>query len=839
MGKFLDYIKDKMDLKSHRQRMDERFNNGVQVAAALAPMGTKVGQKAYYMHKNAKRAYESSPRDIIRHDIGFYPYKVVEKSLKNKYEKAPYLLRNGKGETYESDEPINSFTHPFAYKKNGDLRKGWSVVDNRDDFRKDFDSAVNSVRERRNYERNYELNGDIRTYKRARKDLKDFGKDSARSTIDTHKKFVDDNYKLFDWNGYVEARKASKEQGQKLGRMFAEKNNLEKSAYRSISYGRDPRVTDGVKDKYFKIVDRRYPHEEPQVVNENAIAYYRDAVDSQGNKKYDVIPMEHPVYAFGGQNAQYLDQYLNLDNPQSAYEMRKSAKPIHYDKDGNPYVRGFTWTQTGNIPKITDPNSGYLATVGADTKNYHPHVKGQWTSEGWGNPMDKNYENGVRPGESFENLHSARDVLWDSPLSDEDRTYLRKLEEDYLKDDITLFDYNEGIRHLSKKYNVPTIRNFDEQLLETRWPLKFYQKAPFINQGGTQERVTVMGAGPGAKDVHRPIVKEVPEMDDAMKAHAKWYEDYQNALHDVKQNVVDAHEAEIDEIKRMNIPYTQKFDLLQNLRHKYDSIEREEADKVVKDFESREPENGKMIFVNKPVGTSVDKIATPSRMITAHMEDNMPSEWTMHDWNNGGKAIAGWHPNKKWSEMNAEKFADEVRKLNPELYKEISKAYEDEYGLVGMELAANGPKFVGRWFLENPDKLEALKQSKVEDITHVMERNNELAPQYALIDRARAQSLMDVPVKTPYEYSSMAFDYLPSRDVFAKGSMYRGEQPYTFSRSDDETPKSVMDFYKSLDAKRNVIRERWNKNGKLSAEDEKELVRLNDLAERIEEDYGW
>lgn len=785
MGKFLDYIKDKMDLKSHRQRMDERFNNGVQVAAALAPMGTKVGRKAYYMHKNANRAYESSPRDIIRHDIGFYPYKVVERSLKNKYERAPYILRNGKGETYESDEPIDKYTHHFAHKKNGDLRKGWSVVDNRDDFRKDFDSAVNSVRERRNDERNYKLNGDIRAYKRARKDLKDFGKDSARSTIDTHKKFVDDNYKLFDWDGYVEARKASKEQGQKLGRMFAERNNLEKSAYRSISYGRDPKVTDGVKDKYFKIVDRRYPNEDPQVVNEKAIAYYRDAVDSQGNKKYDVIPMEHPVYAFGGQNAQYLDQYLNSDNPQSAYEMRKSAKPIHYDKDGNPYVRGFTWTQTGNIPKITDPNGGYLATVGADTKNYHPHVKGQWTSEGWGNPMDKNYENHIAPGE------------------------------------------------------VRGPNNFDEQLLETRWPLKFYQKAPFINQGGTQERVTVMGAGPGAKDVHRPIVKEVPEMDDAMKAHAKWYEDYQNALHDVKKNVEDAYEAEIDEIKRMSIPYMQKVDLRQNLRHKYDSIEREEAGKVVKDFESREPENGKMIFVNKPVGTSVDKVATPSRMITAHMEDNMPSEWTMHDRRNGGKTIAGWHPNKKWSEMNSEKFADEVRKLNPELYKEISKAYEDEYGLVGMEFAANGPKFVGRWFLENPDKLEALKRSKVSDITRVMERGNELEPQYALIDRARAQSLLDKNPSTPYEYAFFA-DNLPSRDVFAKGSMYRGEKPYTFSRTYDETPKNVMDLYEQLEARKDALRSNlYKEDGRLDPVVEDELVRLDRITERIEEDYGW
>lgn len=749
MGKFLDYIKDKMDLKSHRDRMDERFNNGVQVAAALAPMGTKVGQKAYYMHKNAKRAYESSPRDIIRHDIGFYPYKVVESSLKNKYERAPYLLRNGKGETYESDEPINSFTHPFAYKKNGDLRKGWSVVDNRDDFRKDFDSAVNSVRERRNYESNYKLNGDISAYKRARKDLKDFGKDSARSTIDTHKKFVDDNYKLFDWNGYVEARKASKEQGQKLGRMFAERNNLEKSAYRSISYGRDPKVTDGIKDKYFKIVDRRYPKEDPQVVNENSIAYYRDAVDSQGNKKYDVIPMEHPVYAFGGQNAQYLENSLDIDSPQSAYEMRKSAKPIHYDKDGNPYVRGFTWTQTGNIPKITDPNSGYLATVGADTQNYHPHVKGQWTSEGWGNPMDKNYENGVRPGE-----------VWRS-------------------------------------------KNFDEQLLETRWPLKFYQKAPFINQGGTRERVTVMGAGPGAKGVHRPVIEEVEESLPSSKENFEKYKKELKPLYE--KNLIG--ELSDEEFHRID----------DRLKEKYP-------------FGTR--------IVRKPVGTAVDQIATPSSMIAAHMEDGMPSEWTMRDWNNGGKTIAGWHPNKKWSDMNAEKFADEVRKLNPELYNEISKAYEDEYGLGHMELAANGPKFVGRWFLENPDKLDALKRSKVSDITRVMERGNELEPQYALIDRARANSLLDKNPSTPYEYALFA-DNLPSRDVFAKGSIYRGEKPYTFSRTEDEAPKSVMDFYKSLYARRNVIRERWNKNGKLSAEDEEELVRLDRLAERIEEDYGW
>lgn len=690
MGKLLDYIKDKMDIKSHRKRMDERFENGVQVAAApLAEKLTKIGGTKYIKKSNGKVAFNTSPRDIIRNDIGYYPYTIVERSVKNGREKAPYLLHNGKGETFVSEEPINSFTHPFAFKKNGELRKGYSIEDNRSDFRKGFDDAFNAVRSsremnesfdplviRHNYANNERM-PDLKTL------MKDFNFRNPLTDMDS-------------WKGYVAARNASREQGHKLGKMFAERNNLEKSAYHSISYGRDPRVTDGVKDKYFKIVDRRYPNEDPQVVNENSIAYYRDVVDSQGNKKYDVIPMEHPVYAFGGQNAQYLENSLDIDSPQSAYEMRKSAKPIHYDKYGNPYVRGFTWTQTGNIPKITDPNSGYLATVGADTKNYHPHVKGQWTSEGWGNPMDKNYENGVRPGE-----------VWRS-------------------------------------------KNFDEQLLETRWPLKFYQKAPFINQGGTQERVTVMGAGPGAKDVHRPIV-------------------------------------------------------------------------------------GKD---GTAVGTTVDKVATPSRMITAHMEENMPSEWTMRDWSNGGHTIAGFHPNKKWSDMNAKMFADEVRKLNPELYKEISKAYEDEYGLGGMELAANGPKFVGRWFLENPDKLEALKQSKVSDISRIMERGNELEPQYALIDRARANSLLDQNPSTPYEYAFFA-DNLPSRDVFAKGSMYRGEKPYTFSRSDDETPKSVMDFYKSLDAKRNVIRERWNKNGKLSADDEKELVRLNDLAERIEEDYGW
>lgn len=791
MGKFLDYIKDKMDLKSHRDRMDERFENGIQVASApLARNLTTFGGRTYKKMKNGKVAFNTSPRDIIRNGLDEFPLDLLAKDPKY---------------------------YPYAANKK-DFIKAYSDVRDARERNESFDP----LERRAEYAKEEHL-PDLKTL------MKDFNFRNPLSDMDS-------------WKNYVAARKSSKEQGRKLGREFARQNANEKAEYRKKS---------GVNAFNVEEAANMVRNQERRVKELESIPKeYRDEAFIENERrrlddlKRILTKEKRPKKALGGQNAQYLENSLDLDSPQEIYDLGATAKPIHYDKDGNPYVRGFTWTQTGNIPKITDPNSGYLATVGADTKNYHPHVKGQWTSEGWGNPMDKNYENYVAPGEVRKflpnELVKLRERLYDITSSENNGDFerLQALQEEFSDGRINGREYFSRLGDYLEKYGLPTEKSFDEQLLETRWPLKFYQKAPFINQGGTQERVTVMEAGPGAKDVHRPIVKEVPEMDDAMKAHAKWYEDYQNALHDVKKNVEDAYEAEIDEIKRMNIPYMQKFDLRQNLRHKYDSIEREEARKVAKDFESREPENGKMIFVNKPVGTSVDKVATPSRMITAHMEDNMPSEWTMHDRRNGGKTIAGWHPNKKWSDMNAENFADEVRKLNPELYNEISKAYEDEYGLVGMELAANGPKFVGRWFLENPDKLEALKQSKVSDITRVMERGNELEPQYALIDRARANSLLDKNPSTPYEYALFA-DNLPSRDVFAKGSMYRGEKPYTFSRTDDETPKSVMDFYEQLEAKRNVIRERWNKNGKISAEDEKELVRLNDLAERIEEDYGW
>lgn len=142
-------------------------------------------------------------------------------------------------------------------------------------------------------------------------------------------------------------------------------------------------------------------------------------------------------------------------------------------------------------------------------------------------------------------------------------------------------------------------------------------------------------------------------------------------------------------------------------------------------------------------------------------------------------------------------------------------------------------------FLENPDKLEALKRSKVSDITRVMERGNELEPQYALIDRARAQSLLDKNPSTPYEYAFFA-DNLPSRDVFAKGSMYRGEKPYTFSRTYDETPKNVMDLYEQLEARKDALRSNlYKEDGRLDPVVEDELVRLDRITERIEEDYGW
>lgn len=726
MGKFLDYIKDKMDLKSHRQRMDERFENGVQVAAALAPRGTHIGRLdnifgEYAMRRNGKKVFESSPRDIIRNANQEYPYRALS------------LSNNGK------------FNH---------------------DAIRDFDRIYNNVTLHRDNLNSPSVFGtdETRRYTDAINAHKKGRKDIAQDIVKPRKR--QKPYNLDDWKDFVESRKSSKDWGHRIGKIFSNKNKIEKRKYAAISGASNENLYT-LRDPNGYVIEYEVPESEISTYEKRFKEKWGDGYEM--DKVLTHPKSDKPKVALGGQNAQYLNDELEEEEPQSLLQLENSAKPIHYDKDGNPYVRGFTWTQTGNIPKITDPNSGYLATVGADTKKYHPHVKGQWTSEGWGNPMDKNYENGVRPGE-----------VWKS-------------------------------------------KNFDEQLLETRWPLKFYQKAPFINQGGTQERVTVMGAGPGAKDVHRPVMVEVIAPSEMRRKIDKLNNQHFADLKDLQERMT------AEGIPQGSPEWEKQIYIM----------DRDWLDRSAEIMGSY-PEGTKMYeMVMSPVGTSVDKIATPSRMITAHMEDNMPSEWTMYDRRNGGKTIAGWHPNKKWSDMNAEKFADEVRNLNPELYKEISKAYEDEYGLGGMELAANGPKFVGRWFLENPDKLEALKQSKVSDITRVMERNNEMEPQYALIDRARAQSLMDVPVKTPYEYSSMAFDNLPSRDVFAKGSMYRGEKPYTFSRFDDETPKSVKDFYDQLEARKDVLRSNlYKEDGRIDPVVHDELVRLGRITEKIETDYG-
>lgn len=156
-----------------------------------------------------------------------------------------------------------------------------------------------------------------------------------------------------------------------------------------------------------------------------------------------------PKYALGNQNHVYSTEPDKTELYHMDIDMlQKSGHPIHYRKDGAPIIDLYTWTQIPNIEKIK--KTGYLAIEGADTKGFHPGTLGQWTASIDSYPMDKNYENGV---EIFKRGNNGE--------------------------------------------------TFNEDLLHTRLPLSWYQKAPVIHQGpkGWGTKVDVIQAKPGASEV--------------------------------------------------------------------------------------------------------------------------------------------------------------------------------------------------------------------------------------------------------------------------------------------------------------------------------------------------
>lgn len=512
-------------------------------------------------------------------------------------------------------------------------------------------------------------------------------------------KVIDEKY--LDYNALMKAKKEGKELGQQIAKQFATENNKEKAMYRNIAADVNPNTTaipDDYAGKIYKVTNKR-DGSSTMLTEDQLKSLNQDAIDE------NIIEEAKPVKALGGQNTKYLNGALEPDDPQTLGTMAKSAKPIHYDENGKPFVRGYTWTQTDNISKITDPNGGYLASVGADTRNYHPDATpGQWTSEGWGNPMDKNYENGVRPGEVEEKITYNNNGHINNP-----RRALREIknliaEEEYqnarnLIDDLNVSDddVDKAILDLYAKYNIPTSKNFNEQLLGTKYSLKDYNKHPTEHQPDHGEKVTVFNAKPGAKDVHRPIYKKVHERTEAGRDF-----DALGAKYDVKYTELE---------KRYDAGDLEKFEYDLE-KAKLDNEAYKEMQKLHEKY-GINADLGKDVM--KPVGTQVNKIATPSSKITAYLEDNMPKGWSMRDGNNGGHTIAGFHPNKPWAGMNAEEFTKEALQ-DPEIAKMISDQKGIDvsvlpYAKVDREME----NLAQQWFIEHPNEYKRLVNGEPTD----------------------------------------------------------------------------------------------------------------------------
>lgn len=602
-----EFLRQKLNMKSLQDKLDENFENGIQVASSpLAFTGKKIGKYGPYERmQNGMVRYNSDPRAIIRNDFGVYPYdflKSVEEPIRKEFNDVSNELwsryKNGEISKEQFENDSRRLQDEYG-KKIGDAVES---------SKESFNNAYNNIRDARDGLIT-EQHGDVMPSQNGA--MIDSLSSQAFKRFIKNGNHLSDN-KVADKQLFVDlqkAKKKSKEEGERLAKLFAQNksvgNDREKSKYAELS------------GKYYTIKDKNGVDGGEIFYNKKDV---QDRLDRNKILGYDGTIVEHNAKkALGGQNTQYLSGLLNKNSVQDIEQMSNSAKPIYYDNLGRPYVRGFTWTQTGNVPKITDNNGGYLASVGADTKEYHPHIVGHWTSEGWGNPMDKNYENDVKPGE----------VLSDG-------------------------------------------RNFDEQLLESRWPLNFYQKNPHINQGNNAERVVVMEAGKGSKDVHRPIFKVV---DDKNKVRL-WNERY-NAANDRESEILSEYR---ERVKNGEDP------------QKVEDWAESELKKIHDDPLYIDAKQGleKAIYGNLPssevpVGMLVNKIATPSRMITPHYEDNMPSDWSMRDRSNGGHTLPGFHPNKKWPSVNAESFANTIedvsgvqRKQNESLFGHLKNTMSEQ-----------------------------------------------------------------------------------------------------------------------------------------------------------------
>jgi hypothetical protein len=379
---------------------DYQGNHPVEYRAPLAKLGKTIGKIDYSLGGGAKGV---SARDIIRKDIkgngvGVYPFDVLERQRNNKRkdDSMPwdYAIQSKDGgmliDSFNGGTKADANEYMAQLKAKGIVPKDAKLVSNVSSSRQtaqqkrdldEFKKAFEDVRAQRDhYFNDGHEKGDFLNYPIKSAERKIGFK--ADDVLNTSEKRAKNYYRVSSWQDWLDAKRAAKDAGQKLGRMFAEQNQREKNMYGNISKGMKP-STDAVPEGRYKYA----------LGNQNHV--YSDSPDEPQNDWMNLNPEYHG--------------YPALTN---------SGHEIHWRKDGTPIIDAYTWTQIPNIENIK--KTGYLAVEGSDTENFHPGTKGQWTAEVDNYPMDENYDNHVeifkrgKNGETFneELLHSRLPLNW-------------------------------------------------------------------------------------------------------------------------------------------------------------------------------------------------------------------------------------------------------------------------------------------------------------------------------------------------------------------------------------------------------------------------------------------
>lgn len=383
----------------------------VEYRAPLAKLGKTIGKIDYSLGGGTKGV---SARDIIRKDIkgngvGVYPFDVLEKRRNNKRkdDSMPwdYAIQSKDGgmliDSFNGGTKADANEYMAQLKKKGIVPKDAKLVSNVSSSRQtaqqkrdldEFKKAFEDVRAQRDEYNSLIDKGDIlghyqdlsskKTNMKLKGALLSQETDIARKRGNNRRETAARTYGINDWKDFVAAKKAAKEAGQNLGRLFAEQNQREKNMYGNISKGLKPST--------YAVPEGRYKY---ALGNQNHV--YSASPDEPENDWMNLNPEYH------GQPS-----------------LTNSGHEIHWRKDGTPIIDAYTWTQIPNIEKIK--KTGYLAVEGSDTENFHPGTKGQWTSDRDNTPMGKNYDNDMHVGEVGPNgenfneelLHSRLPLSW-------------------------------------------------------------------------------------------------------------------------------------------------------------------------------------------------------------------------------------------------------------------------------------------------------------------------------------------------------------------------------------------------------------------------------------------